>query len=653
MDPPTDNIDQLSTDFSHNLKIRSDGKSSKFFDVNGNFLLDDLLAYNRSCRRPCVEGTLIQLDNLRTNYLGWTDVTLPNKGFLIGSSKFQRRYSAESAKWINFDINKFKGTFDKLFLSKTSQKSIFEECPGVILAGGFLVNYLTGTHSSMSIGIEPKTFSSLDDSDQELDNELDKEREVSLINKYPDIDLFLVQPNQDEEKLCQLVDQTIDWIKQNHGIKGTPFVTKNAITILDKLDQEWQIILRRYSTMDEILWGFDLACCQLLYDGNHLYTTQPGLISFKYNITLVEPETWYYCFENRLEKYASKRGFFFYLWFISDPWPVNSPSNVGLLIDKTSKKTKFYGRGGSEMTLPYLSLSQMIPVILIKSGELELISIYEEMHREMEQINFEIHDLRKRIQFPKGNKDVHQVIIRGKLQQKNRKSPEFYKGELNRFLVRREILSSVLANFKLAEWGIRLKYTRVALVDFKTRNCIRSNPILYLLTGRISKNRFEVGASDYQPGKIVYENDPHTTWVNLRAIYFMFLGKTSYPVGQLNGKLTKEIQIFLDHDYIRDYLQKWSDLAKKTVITSITAYNLKLLLGDDQIKVFMEALMDGDIWSFEQLYQKHLDYLASVSHLLKFPIQIQTINTGTVISVKNDPGRGKSIKEWAGGWASE
>jgi len=590
---------------------------SKFIDSNYQLLLDDLLAYNRSCRQPGIKETLVPINKLAIHPVGWTDLTLPDRGLLIGE-KFSIK-----AKTRIFTIEELTKSTSCLFFSTITQKSLFEECPGVVLAGGFLANKITG------------------------------------VSRSSDIDLFLVQETNDEEKLRNLANQIIAWINRNHQVKDT-FTTRNAITIIDQHNHEWQIILRLYQTPDEILWGFDMACCQLLYDGVNLYTTEPGLIAFQYNISLVEPETWYYCYESRLNKYA-KRGFFFYFWFVQEPWQIGLPSSSACLLDRVTGEHRFYGVGdGVRVDLPYLTLVGLTPVQVIDPVEFELIksrdNILRSMKTNLSQIFHEQNSLRVL------KRDGHQARFTTKvttISDLNKRIADLTNDRIN--------MANVLNKLEENPIKIRLQSTRVALATFSERDFSGSTPLNCELLGKKGKikyhnqglstgqihsiNQSNPNDSDYQQGSIDYHRPISITWNNLRALDRLSRGFPAYPIGKLNEECIKEVPIMLDWNYLIDWLLKWLDPQERTVDPTRTNFHLKLVLGESGAEKFIKSFGIGGIkWCRNELLKTFYQHMGHMAPFLNISIKFQTINSGTVLSGKNDPGRGKTLEEWAGGW---
>ena len=84
--------------------------------------------------------------------------------------------------------------------------------------------------------------------------------------------------------------------------------TKNAITVSinDNKTREYQIVLRIYKSMSEVLHGFDVDSCCIGYDGENIWTTQRSMYSFikgynTFNFDRLSPS-----YEIRLIKYATR-----------------------------------------------------------------------------------------------------------------------------------------------------------------------------------------------------------------------------------------------------------------------------------------------------------------------------------------------------------
>ena len=85
---------------------------------------------------------------------------------------------------------------------------------------------------------------------------------------------------------------------------------KNEIKILrDKCNKlparkDYQIVLRLYKTLSEILHGFDVDCCAVGYDGKDIWMTKRALFAISHGYNTVNFERLSPSYGNRLVKYA-------------------------------------------------------------------------------------------------------------------------------------------------------------------------------------------------------------------------------------------------------------------------------------------------------------------------------------------------------------
>lgn len=151
----------------------------------------------------------------------------------------------------------------------------------------------------------------------DYDNELFKHNVVvaggSVVNKCKglksdDYDLYFVGENIDEEYvktsiMCIYKDKNIKKIWRNYNSFNVEFNDKEYYE---------QIILRKYSYIAEVLFGFDLSASQIAYDGEYLYFTPAFYYTYITNILFIDkhkadyyPLTYYY----RLVKYYNNKKF--------------------------------------------------------------------------------------------------------------------------------------------------------------------------------------------------------------------------------------------------------------------------------------------------------------------------------------------------------
>jgi hypothetical protein len=157
----------------------------------------------------------------------------------------------------------------------------------------------------------------------------------SIINtKINDLDIFLVIPktysdieraNIADNKITYLINYFHSKFSQDFDI--IVIRSLNCISIhvakienhynnmyIKKVYIEYQIILRIYDSINEILLGFDLDSCCFAFDGNRLLSTKRGLFSLKYGINMLDFGRYSLTYRRRLRKYAL-RGFGVYIPF--------------------------------------------------------------------------------------------------------------------------------------------------------------------------------------------------------------------------------------------------------------------------------------------------------------------------------------------------
>ena len=132
-----------------------------------------------------------------------------------------------------------------------------------------------------------------------------------------DIDLFLVDVKSGKDVLNYL----LNWFEEKTG-HNLIVRSKNAITYLrftndesistSPLNRNIQIILRMYTSVQQLLCGFDVDSCCFAYDGSNLVLNQRSYRSVVCDINVVNPYTASKNGHNRLLKYMC-RGFSMFL----------------------------------------------------------------------------------------------------------------------------------------------------------------------------------------------------------------------------------------------------------------------------------------------------------------------------------------------------
>nr|OQO24706.1 hypothetical protein B0A51_08620 [Rachicladosporium sp. CCFEE 5018] len=122
-----------------------------------------------------------------------------------------------------------------------------------------------------------------------------------------DVDLFLY--GLDEEQAIAKIIQIEQKIKDALLVETTTIRTKHAITIASQYPtRHVQIVLRRYSSLSEILLGFDVDSSCAAFDGKQVYASPRALAAYMTQINTIDLTRRSPSYENRLSKYR-QRGF--------------------------------------------------------------------------------------------------------------------------------------------------------------------------------------------------------------------------------------------------------------------------------------------------------------------------------------------------------
>ena len=134
-----------------------------------------------------------------------------------------------------------------------------------------------------------------------------------------DVDIFLY--GLTEEQAIEKIKQIEQRIRDSILAETTTIRTKNAITIASQYPtRHVQIVLRIYSSISEILTGFDVDCSCAAYDGKQVYASPRAVAAYMTQINTVDLTRRSPSYENRLSKY-SHRGFEVY-------WPLLDRSRI-------------------------------------------------------------------------------------------------------------------------------------------------------------------------------------------------------------------------------------------------------------------------------------------------------------------------------------
>lgn len=145
-----------------------------------------------------------------------------------------------------------------------------------------------------------------DDATKRVDELID-----DIVKSY---DYYLYEKQLDEEnknKSCSNLNKYRNKSKKYEILPNDPDIkyirNKNCITLVIGR-YIFQIILRIYRNVSEILHGFDIGSAAVGYDGTQLWFTSLSKFAYEYNCNIVDPSRRSTTYEKRLDKYF-KRGF--------------------------------------------------------------------------------------------------------------------------------------------------------------------------------------------------------------------------------------------------------------------------------------------------------------------------------------------------------
>ncbi len=123
--------------------------------------------------------------------------------------------------------------------------------------------------------------------------------------RISDVDLFLIGPNSD------MIDEIITQISKAYDAEFTYNQHTITIRLKDSIlpyTKKYQLILRNYQTISEVLHGFDIGSCCLAFDNKKIYSTSLGIFAIRYGYNIVDMSMRSTTYEKRLSKYFD-RGF--------------------------------------------------------------------------------------------------------------------------------------------------------------------------------------------------------------------------------------------------------------------------------------------------------------------------------------------------------
>jgi len=115
-------------------------------------------------------------------------------------------------------------------------------------------------------------------------------------NTYSDVDIFVLESDADPV------------IQKLKGSGLTLSVSDNCINFYNgdphnRSTQSFQIVLRKYKSLGQIVYGFDVDCCTVLWYKNNLYTSKRAQYAIDHEINWINPELFSPSFYARITKY--------------------------------------------------------------------------------------------------------------------------------------------------------------------------------------------------------------------------------------------------------------------------------------------------------------------------------------------------------------
>jgi len=122
-----------------------------------------------------------------------------------------------------------------------------------------------------------------------------------------DIDLWLVGHGSDEEALAA-IGSLGDYLSRLSPL--TVYRTAGCVTFVDSTPDHRpcpiQVILRRYSTLGEVIHGFDLGSSAVAWDGARVWLTALGALAAEHGINILNMAARRATYEKRLARYFSR-----------------------------------------------------------------------------------------------------------------------------------------------------------------------------------------------------------------------------------------------------------------------------------------------------------------------------------------------------------
>ena len=135
---------------------------------------------------------------------------------------------------------------------------------------------------------------------------------VICVSRPGDVDIFVVAPTPGDEiaVLSKIYDITMASCKDSLGEKTRILVTRSkaAVTLFRQQGPPIQIILSTYSSLEELLAGFDIdcACCAFVLGTGQFVCTARGRRALEHRVNVMMSNHHSCAYASRLEKYAHR-----------------------------------------------------------------------------------------------------------------------------------------------------------------------------------------------------------------------------------------------------------------------------------------------------------------------------------------------------------
>jgi hypothetical protein len=142
----------------------------------------------------------------------------------------------------------------------------------------------------------------------------------TILSCAGDVDIFLIAPKAGDEQavLGKVYDTTMAACQHLRGDNARLLVTRSrsAVTLFkgDK-GAPLQVILNTYSSVEELLFSFDVdcACCAYVIGTGQFVCSARGRRALEYRLNVIQSTHHSLAYISRLEKYATRGSFVFRL----------------------------------------------------------------------------------------------------------------------------------------------------------------------------------------------------------------------------------------------------------------------------------------------------------------------------------------------------